>query len=111
MQEAGEEGMHIRRWHACARQTWSATAYFRMLLMGVIGLDFTTRGITFNPAMPDSISTLTLKDLPYRDVLLEITIEGHGPRIAAFLLNGASRDLPFLSAHAEGTQRVRIVLG
>lgn len=110
LQEDGE-AMHIRLWDSCARQTWSATAYLRMVLMGVVGMDFSTEGITFNPSMPPNLTSLALKGLPYRKAFVAITIEGNGLNVAEFLLNGVKCEQPFLPAGAEGEQQVRIILG
>ncbi len=39
-------------WEAANRQTWSATAYLRMILMGLFGMSFNASGINFNPLVP-----------------------------------------------------------
>lgn len=78
----------IEEWESCKRQTWSATAYIRMILMCVIGMRIDENGICFKPAMPNGLSQLSLTGLKYRKTLLNITITGTGSDVGLFEING-----------------------
>lgn len=68
----GEGGM--QRWASCARQTWSATAFVRMIVMGVCGAQFAEDGVTFSPVLPAGVTRVRLGGLRYRAAELEIEI-------------------------------------
>jgi hypothetical protein len=86
-----------------------------MVLMGVLGMQFSPRGITFAPLLPAGLTHLELRDLPYRRQNLHITLSGNGSRIASFSINGQqagnngqATGQPFLSAAEEGDQQIEI---
>ncbi len=106
-----QEGAPGWQWHSCRRQTWSATAFLRMVLMGLVGMDFSARGITFRPTMPPGVSQLSLRGLSYRAATLHLTVSGAGNRVVEFTLNGQKQDSAFLSAQAEGEQEILIKVG
>ena len=76
------------QWQSCRLQTWSATAYINMIHYGIAGLRFDEYGIKFAPYLPKSINFLELKNIKYRQALLNITLKGSGSKIKSFLLNG-----------------------
>ncbi len=102
-----QEGMEPV-WHSCRRQTWSATAYLRMVLYGLCGMDFTPQGIAFRPLLPAGLNRLELGQLPYRRQTLNIQIEGTGSRVKGFWLNGKATAQPFLSSDGAGEQHLLI---
>ncbi|MDT0678341.1 MGH1-like glycoside hydrolase domain-containing protein [Autumnicola musiva] len=93
--------------HSQNRQTWSATAYLRMILMGVMGMRFDADGIEFEPMLPEGMGSIHLENLRYRDALLNLTIEGSGDRIASFIINGKKTNA-FIPSDIEGLQRIEI---
>jgi len=105
--QEGAPGMH---WHSCRRQTWSATAFLRMVLMGLVGMRFSARGIAFEPLLPRGISQLELRGLPYRNATLGIVISGAGSEITDFSINGHALEEAFLDADAGGEQFISIHL-
>ncbi len=100
----------IEEYFFCHRQTWSATAYLRLLFTGVFGMRFSEEGIDFIPLLPESCSRIYLQGLKYRNMNLNIAIEGSGTRIQSFSINGKNTDKPFLPSSLEGDVRVDIVL-
>lgn len=106
LQEAGEKG--IVEWPSCPRQTWSATALIRMVLMGLLGMVFEEDGIRFSPGVPKGFQQIRLRYLPYRDMVLDICVEGAGTQIAWFRINGKTMDSPYLPATGTGEQSVQI---
>jgi hypothetical protein len=90
-------------WASCKLQTWSATAYISMILNGVIGLRLNEQTLSFAPYLPQGINNIQLKDLPYRNAFLTISIKGSGGTITSFLLDGIPRKrIPSLRAYAGG---------
>jgi glycogen debranching enzyme len=108
LQESGERGIVL--WQATSRQTWAATAYLRMVLLGLVGMRFDTDGVRFQPCVPKGISSVDLRNLNYRKVNLEVTIRGTGTKVKQCLINGKEAGDHRLPARAEGPQKVAILL-
>ena len=96
-------------WHSCVRQTWSATAFLRMILMGLFGMQFEPAGITFRPVTFGS-GEIHLINLTYRNTLLNIHLTGEGRQIGKFFIDQIEQTSAFLSAGERGTKEIRIVL-
>jgi glycogen debranching enzyme len=109
LQEAGR-GKNGLEWESCSRQTWSASAYLRMILFGVVGLRFSSAGVEFHPQLPAGMEQIAINALQYRDMLLNLAIEGTGSKVTQFMVNGKSTE-PFLPANLRGEQRIEIHLG
>lgn len=105
IQEEGDEG--IRLFHSCRRQTWSATAYLRMAIMGLMGVRLGETGIRFQPCVPEGISHASLDGLRCRRMTLNITVEGTGTRIKSVRVNGRLHAVP-LALNGAGQKRVEI---
>lgn len=99
----------IKDWHSESFQTWSATAYLRNCLMDIVGMNFTEKGIGFNPVGTTLARSAELKGLKYRETTANIKISGNGSNIKSFKLNGNETE-PFLSCNATGRQIVEILL-
>ena len=95
-------------WPVCNRQSWSASGYVRLILMGMFGASFYPDGIRFRPAMPLESGWAELKGLRYREATLDIEITGRGSRLSEFRVNGVRRSQPFLAASARGMQHIKI---
>ena len=65
VQESNSEKWH--EWKSCDRQSWSASGYLRLVLMGLFGMRFDTDGIRFQPCLPSGSGCIHLQRLPYRD--------------------------------------------
>jgi len=108
IQESNAEVWH--EWAACDRQSWSASGYLRLILMGLFGMSFDMAGVRFRPCVPESFEWLRLRGLRYRGAELDVEIAGHGCEIAAFRVNGALHPRAFIPAAATGVQRIEIEL-
>jgi glycogen debranching enzyme len=106
LQEAGR-GPNGMDWTSCARQSWTASAYLRMLLTGIFGMRFSAEGIAFQPHLPAGINHVHLSGISYRSCRLELTVEGQGGRVVEFYRNGAKTE-PFLPGDLEGEQRIQL---
>jgi hypothetical protein len=67
-----------RQWESLPHQTWSATAYLRLIHESLFGLHFTPDGITIRPTVPAGLGDLHLRGLPYRAATLDLTLTGTG---------------------------------
>jgi len=54
----GKEGIYV--WPSCGRNTFSSTAYVRMVLQGLCGLQLGTDGLTFKPTIPKGMSPVAV---------------------------------------------------
>lgn len=98
-------------WQVCGRQVWCATAYFRMISRGILGMEFSPDGITFKPYLPTWLKTITLTGLVYADRGLSVQAQGKGNRIKRFILNGKQVEKRQVPARGQGDQRVELVMG
>jgi len=108
LQESGS-GPHGMDWDSCTRQSWTASAYLRMLLNGLFGMRFSADGIDFSPCLPAGVESAEISEIRYRGWELNVTVEGRGGRIVEFECNGMQTS-PSLRADARGEQRIRIQL-
>ncbi|MFA5204534.1 MAG: amylo-alpha-1,6-glucosidase [Lentisphaeria bacterium] len=97
-------------WESCRRQTWSATGYLRMVLMGLCGMDFTPAGIRFAPHLPAGLNDLELTGLPYRRMTMNLTVKGAGANPGSCTINGRRMPEPFLPASGDGIHDIVIEL-
>ncbi|MBM4044506.1 MAG: hypothetical protein FJ279_05275 [Planctomycetes bacterium] len=104
---AGKEGINV--WQACGRNTFSATAYLRMVLHGLCGIRLDTDGLSFSPSVPKGMSPVAVYDLPYRQAVLEIQIRGEGQTIRKITVNG--REHRTIPVSATGRQVIVIEMG
>lgn len=64
----------ISTWESCNRQSWCASGYLHMVLKVLFGMRFSTQGITFQPNLPEGIDTISIKNLAYRNAILEVRV-------------------------------------
>lgn len=95
-------------WASCKLQTWSATAYISMVLNGVIGLRLGERSLAFEPYLPDGVNNIRIKDLPYRNAVLDIAVKGKGSRVTSFLVDGKQQKMHAIPYAMAGRHSVTI---
>lgn len=89
---------------------WSLSGNLALTMKMLFGISYETDGISFKPFIPAEMNDRrTLTGLRYRDMILNITVEGYGNRIQKFFLNGKAHS-PFIPADLKGEQNVRIVM-
>ena len=108
-QEHTKEGA-IGEWRSCRRQTWSATAFLRMMLHGVLGMRFDENGVSWEPCLPAGIGPVRLQGLPYRGAIFNIDLSGSGRRICSFTVNGVAQNEPRILGVCSGDQSLEIVV-
>jgi glycogen debranching enzyme len=106
LQERLGEGIVL--WEPVPHQTWSATAFLRMILKGVAGMRFAPEGVRFEPLLPPGLEAVEL-EVPYRDMTIDLRLRGRGATLERALVNGHETE-PFLAAGLTGRQQVAMVL-
>ncbi len=91
------------------RQAWSATAYVSMIIKDIMGMNFDSQGISFDPFLPQEISEIGLRNLTYRDAVLDIYIHGNGTKISTFQIDGQDAK-PFINADIQGHHTIQITV-
>ena len=104
-----EDPSGLFRWHSCRRQTWSATAYVRLVLMGLLGMRFDETGLSFAPCVPEGFGEIRLTGLTWRDTVLDITLAGTGRRVESLTLGDAPVER--IPAALVGTHSVCVYTG
>ncbi|MBN2279130.1 MAG: hypothetical protein JXQ65_00965 [Candidatus Marinimicrobia bacterium] len=96
-------------WFCAERQTWSATAYLRMILLNIIGMEFKVDGIEFHPFLPEEFSRLEFGDLHYGDQVINIQISGKGNHLESFQVNGMEQK-NFLPYSKRGQNMIEMIV-
>ncbi len=73
LQERKNSGIDV--WKSCLKQTWAATAFWSLLLYGIIGISFTEKEITVKPYLPIGVNHAELKNLKVGKALITITVD------------------------------------
>jgi glycogen debranching enzyme len=97
-------------WKSTERQVWGAASYVSMVLRGMIGMQFTSLGINFNPLLDKEYENLRLLGLNYREMVLDIYITGEGDSVESFSVNDKERQNAFLSCEDKGYKKIEIHL-
>ena len=108
LQENGNKGIIL--WQATSRQTWAATAYLRMVFLGLAGMRFDTDGIRFQPCVPKGISTVELRNLNYRKMMIDVSVRGSGTKLKEIVVNRKASIDGFIAAQDEGRKTVTIIM-
>ncbi len=105
--DGGWQGGH---WGPLTDQTWSATAYLRMMYQGLFGLDFQPDGLNFTPHLPADWGNVSLQGVHYRAATLDISLQGQGSRITRVTLDGQTQKNAFVPATLTGHHTLTISL-
>jgi hypothetical protein len=97
-------------WSAAPDQTWSATAYLRMVYTDVFGMRFTDTGLSFAPSLPRTWGDVTLSNLHYRGATLTVALHGAGTVVGSVKVDGAAASSAAIAATATGSHTVDITL-
>ncbi|WNV82951.1 ricin-type beta-trefoil lectin domain protein [Umezawaea sp. Da 62-37] len=97
-------------WGPLRDQTWSATAYLRMLYQGMLGMAFLDDGLAFGPNLPWGWGDVTVSGLRYRNATLNVTLRGAGSTIASYRLDGVTSSSRTIPKSLTGTHTVEIAL-
>jgi hypothetical protein len=93
------------------RMLWSMAGNLSMVHRVFMGMQFEEDGIRFQPIVPAAFGGMkTLKNFPYRNATIDITVKGFGNLIAAVTINNEKAEEAFIDADAEGHFTVEIIL-
>ncbi|WP_298734200.1 hypothetical protein [uncultured Chitinophaga sp.] len=97
-------------WTSFKNQTWSATAYLRMVFNGLLGFTFSEDALYIKPFLPDNVHKLSITAIPYRKAILNVAIRGNGSRVASFTINGVQQKELKISGTATGVQNIVVTM-
>ena len=98
-------------WFSEPNQTWSATAYLRMIYTGLFGLRFSVDGLRFEPTLPAGWGDVTLRGVRYRGTVLTIELHGAGRMVKSFRLDGRRMAEPTVSLRLKGRHTIVMEMG
>ncbi|MGW3653444.1 MGH1-like glycoside hydrolase domain-containing protein [Streptomyces sp. NPDC000878] len=90
-------------------QTWSATAYLRLVHEGLIGLEHSADTVRLRPCLPRRWGPVRLRGLRRQDLTLDIALTGAGNRVRSCTVDGRP-SAPVLTATGTGRHTVELVL-
>ena len=97
-------------------QLWSAAGYISMIYHGIFGIRLNVDGIHFSHPMKtkelfsSSATTIELKELRYRRMILNIRLHGFGKSIVSFKVNQIERNDMLIKSSETGVIDVDITL-
>ena len=103
-----EKNGEIALWPAMNRQTWSATAYIRMVLYGLLGIELDENGINFSPCVPKDLNEIVLSNLKYRNMIIQVKVLGAGTNIEKIFIDGKSSVNPTVPNTLRGNHSIEI---
>jgi hypothetical protein len=102
-------GFPASRWESEPDQTWSATAYLRMIHSGLFGMRLSTDGLSLSPTLPPGFGDVTLSGVGYRGASLTIALHGAGNVISACRIDGEPAE-PVIPASLMGARTIDITV-
>jgi trehalose/maltose hydrolase-like predicted phosphorylase len=82
-----------------------------MVYNGIFGMNFSTDGIAFSPYLKSQWGPVSLTNLKYRNMILNLNLSGNGNHISSFKLDKVAQTKPFVPADLTGDHTINIVLG
>jgi hypothetical protein len=93
------------------RMLWSIAGNLAMMLRVFLGIQPEPNGLRFRPVIPERYAgRKELRGLRYRNMVLDIEVDGFGNRIASVSLNGEVLDEAFVPGELSGPHRLTISL-
>ena len=95
----------------CHNTTWGATGYLRLLLRGVAGMEDQWDGLALKPCLPPGLGPVHLGSVPWRGLVLDLTLRGAGSRIISATVDGIAVDQLWFAGNASGRRVVEVEHG
>ncbi len=90
---------------------WSLSGNISIVHRVFFGMQFETDQIRFKPFVPRIIAgKRILRNVRYRNAILDITVEGHGNRVLEFSIDGQAKAEAVFPANLSGRHRIHIRL-
>ncbi|MBQ7984493.1 MAG: hypothetical protein IJ250_02515 [Bacteroidales bacterium] len=99
-------------WNSVHDQTWSATGFLRMVIYGLLGMDFTEQGIIFRPEgkVINETGFTILEGLRYRNTTLTIIKKGSGEKLSHIIVNGKKQSAKQAVNTLKGNTVIELVM-
>lgn len=101
----------VTLWASRPRQTWCATGFLRMVWRTLLGGLFTPNGLKLAPWLPEDMTGLHLKEILYRETILDIKVERSQDAADRYWLNGKATVAAHVPADIRGRVNLTINLG
>ncbi|HEX2866465.1 MAG TPA: hypothetical protein VHO03_05455 [Ignavibacteriales bacterium] len=93
------------------RQLWSIAGNLALTFRVILGMRFTGDSLLFMPFIPKEYEGVrTLKNLRYRNAVLEVSVEGYGNNVASVRLDGKPYPKASIAASLSGPHRLEIII-
>ena len=89
-------------------QLWNAAGFVSLILYGVFGIEYNTKGMYFHPAVSKELAGVSLRNLSYRRMTLDIRIYGWGATLEKLEIDG--RPAGYVDGSMEGRHEVVLYL-
>ncbi len=90
---------------------WSLAGNLGITYHILFGINFETDGIEFKPFVPKNFDgERQLSNFRYRNAILNITVKGHGDKIASFTIDGKDQKQTFFPAKNKGKHEIVIIM-
>ena len=104
-------GDHIGTQINSDRQLWSVAGNLASVYRILFGMELRVDGLQIKPFIPENYGdSFQLGPIKYRNMTVDIEIEGYGDEIAEVHINGVKADKAFLAADLKGKQHIHIVM-
>ncbi|UFU03236.1 hypothetical protein LQF12_01075 [Ruania suaedae] len=102
-----------RLWASEPHQTWSATAFLRMVHEGLLGIRMSEDGLRLRPTLPEGVEDVTVRNLQIGRARLTVEVTGRGNRVEEVVLDTQTRadpdqPIPLAELSGDHTLRVRV---
>ncbi|HEY5508735.1 MAG TPA: T9SS type A sorting domain-containing protein, partial [Paludibacter sp.] len=88
-------------------QLWQATGFLSYFYYGVLGMEYNQDGLTFFPAVPESLANMEISNFKYRGATLNFVVKGWGTSGIVYLDGGIVQRIP---TDLQGEHLVEIVM-
>jgi len=90
---------------------WSLSGNIALVHKLLFGIEFKEDKLVFHPFVPQALQTnRTLNNFKYRNAVLNISMEGFGNSIKAFMLDGKKMTVAEIPATIKGTHFIKICI-
>ena len=101
-----QEAIDWRIWESVPRQTWSATGYFKSILVGIFGISFDVDKILFSSNNTNLLNYANLNGIKISDFIINLSYKKTGEQ--SITINGKSMD--YISRNSKGEFNVVITV-
>lgn len=88
-------------------QLWQATGFLSYFYLGVLGMEYNKDGLTFFPAVPETLANMEVRNFQYRNANFQIKVKGWGTS-GYVMLDGARVET--IPTYLEGEHTIELIM-